>query len=272
MSKEIYFHVGLGKTGSTYLQYKVFPKFKNLHYIQRTNYAKSFDIIHKTNHKKYLVSNEFDRQFAYETDRISKAFPHAKIIMVLRRNDSWLASQYRRWVKNGYPFTFEKFIDLDNDQGEWKQRDAYFYPYIESVIKKFKRMPLVLLHDELLSNPTRFIQKIADFMGVEYNPEEISLRKVHTSYNKKQLLLRRKWNHTFAGTLPESKNKTIAFFQGLFYVKPIRYGSLYLAKMWPKSKVPKEELTTERQLERIRKFYQADWEKCVAFSKQFDIE
>jgi hypothetical protein len=272
MEKEIYFHVGLGKTGSTYLQYKVFPKFKNIYYIQRTKYRKSFDIIKKTGYRKYLVSNEFDRQFPRETDRIAREFPNAKIIMVLRRNDSWLASQYRRWVKNGFSGTFEEFIDLENDNGEWKQKDAYFYPYIQMIMDKFNSKPLVLLHDELSSNPGKFIKKIADFTGAEYNPDEISLNRVHTSYNKKQLLLRRKWNKTFAGTMKESNNRIIAFFQGIFYVKPIRYGALYLAKILPDRFVPREELTPEYYMEKIRKFYETDWKKCVEFAKQYDNE
>ena len=270
MNKAIFFHVGLGKTGSTYLQYKVFPKFKNIHYIQRTKYNKSFDIIKSTKFDKYLVSNEFDRQFPRETDRISKEFPKAKIIMVLRRNDSWLASQYRRWVKNGYPLSFEEFIDLKNDQGEWRQADAYFYPYIQMVIDKFNSKPLVLLHDELLTNPTGFIRKIADYVGAEYDPKEISLNKKHTSYGEKQLLIRRKWNKSFAGNIKVSNNKAIALFQNLFYVKPIRYGSLYLARLLPENRAPKEELTPKEYLSKLREFYKDDWEKCVAFAKQFD--
>lgn len=272
MDKEIFFHVGLGKTGSTYLQYKVFPKFKNIHYIQRTHYAKSFAIIKKTKYVKYLVSNEFDRQFPYEINRISKEFPQAKIIMVLRRNDSWLASQYRRWIKNGFSGTFEEFVDIDNDRGEWKLKDAYFYPYIEMIIEKFGSKPLVLLHHELTNNPKVFIQKIARFMGVEYHPDDISTRRVHTSYNAKQLLLRRKWNKTFAGTLKESPNRIVAFLQGLFYIKPIRYGALYLAKIIPDSRVPHGDLTSTETLERLKIFYQEDWKKCVEFAKQYDNE
>ncbi len=268
--KEIFYHVGLGKTGTTYLQYRVFPKFKGVFYIQRTKYKKSFDIIKKTNHKKYLVSNEFDRQFPVEIKRIASHFPEAKIIMVLRRHDSWLASQYRRWVKNGYPYSFEKFIDLDNDQGEWKQNEALFYPYIEMIEKLFKEKPLVLLYDDLKKDPILFFKKIADFVGADFNPEDISLKRVHTSYNEKQLLFRRKWNRFFAGTMKESKNKYIAFLQNIFYIKPIRYGALYLAKLLPDSLKPNEPLTPESHLKRIREFYQNDWDKCVEYVKKLE--
>ncbi len=268
--KEIFFHVGLGKTGSTYLQYKVFTKFRNVYYIQRTKYKKSFEIINKTNYNRYLVSNELDRQFPDEIRRISASFPDAKIIMVLRRNDSWLASQYRRWVKNGYSGSFDEFIDLKNDHGEWKQKEAFFWPYIELVMKIMHSKPLVLLYDELREDPHSFIKKIVDFIGADYDPDTISLKKIHKSYNKKQLLQRRKWNKHFSGNIKLSKSKILAFIQTLFYVKPIRYGSLYLAKIIPDEMVHQEELTPKNYLDQLYNFYKEDWEKCVNYSKTLD--
>jgi hypothetical protein len=270
--KDIYFHVGLGKTGTTYLQYRVFTKFKGVYYIQRTRYRKSFEIINKTNYSKYLVSNEFDRQYPREIKRIAAEFPNAKIIMVLRRTDSWLASQYRRWVKNGYSYSFEQFIDLDNDLGEWKQKDAYFFPYIQMAEELLHSKPLVLLYDDLRKDPMVFFKRIADFVGAGFDPEDISLKRVHTSYNEKQLLFRRKWNHYFSGSLQESENRYIAFFQKMFYTKPIRYSSLYLAKILPDNMKPDEILTPEKHLKRVREFYKDDWEKCVAYARELENE
>ena len=266
-NKKIFYHVGLGKTGTTYLQYRVFPKFKGIYYIQRTKYRRSFDIIRNTNYERYLVSNEFDRQYPVEIKRIASAFPNAKIIMVLRRHDSWMASQYRRWVKNGYPATFEEFIDLDNDNGEWKIDEVYYYPYIEMAEKLFNDKPLVMLYDDLRKDPVAFFKRIAKFTGAGFNPDDISLNRVHTSYNEKQLLFRRKWNKYFAGTLKESPNKYLAFLQNTFYVKPVRYGTLYFSKLLPDSMKPQEVLTPDGHLNRIKEFYKDDWEKCVAYAE-----
>ena len=46
---EIYFHVGLGKVASTYLQHRFFPKLKGIHYIKSTRYRRSLQIIKDTN-------------------------------------------------------------------------------------------------------------------------------------------------------------------------------------------------------------------------------
>ncbi len=101
MSKapEIIFHVGLGKTGSSYLQQHFFPKLKGIHYIPTSRYRFSPKIITKRHHQKYLVSREFDRQFDREVEWFSAMYPDARPVMVLRRHDSWIASQYRRQVK-----------------------------------------------------------------------------------------------------------------------------------------------------------------------------
>ena len=114
---EIYFHVGMGKTGSKYIQYRVFPKFKGIRYIQRTSYNRAKKIIQKEDALKYLVSNEFDQQLEEEVKYWASTFPDTHPIIVFRRQDSWIASQYRRFIKNSYTFSFSEFIDLKNDQG-----------------------------------------------------------------------------------------------------------------------------------------------------------
>lgn len=66
MEKEIYFHVGLAKTGSTFLQKNVFTYLKNIKYISTHDYVNCIDVINKTNYKSYLISREFDKQFESE--------------------------------------------------------------------------------------------------------------------------------------------------------------------------------------------------------------
>ena len=131
--KEIFFHVGLGKVASTYLQYAFFPKLKGLQYIQRTNYQKSPHIVKKSSEKRFLVSREFDQQLEEECRWFSSFFPEARIILIFRRHDSWIASQYRRYLKNGESLTFTEFIDVKKDNGLWKLSDLDFYKKIEAI-------------------------------------------------------------------------------------------------------------------------------------------
>ncbi len=265
--KEIYFHVGMGKTGSTYVQYKFFPKLKNVFYIQRTKYRKSVDIIAKTDATKYLVSNEFDRRLFVEVDWFTSRYPQTKIIIVLRRQDSWIASQYRRFVKNGFSGSIEEFIDLKNDRGEWKKEELFFYPKIEYIERKTKHKPLVLLYDELKENPFSFFDKIASYVGAEYDKNEVSLAPKHRSYSEKQLKFRRELNKVFSGQIKESQIRFFKVLQKIFFIYPIRYSALFVGALVPNALIPKGELIPKSYLHEIKEYYAEDWSKCEEYAR-----
>lgn len=259
---ELYCHVGLGKTASTYLQYRLFPKLKGIRYIQRTRYRRFPRIIESTNDSKYLVSREFDRQFEEEVRKIAATYPDARIIIVLRRNDSWIASQYRRYVKNGGVQPFEKFLDLEHDQGLWKKKDVYFYPKIQLVEELFHHKPLILWHGELKKDPWTFFDRIARYTGTTYNRNQIVVNPSHKSYSEKQLkILQRFMSSLFPCGWKGSKNRVKHY---------IRFRSrwlllhlvLYVAAVLPKSLAGEDPLIPPEQLERVKKFFEEDWEKC----------
>jgi hypothetical protein len=63
---------------------------------------------------KFLISCEFDKQFERETEDFSKFFPDTGIIIVFRRHDEWILSQYKRTIKNGFHVKFKDFFNLEN--------------------------------------------------------------------------------------------------------------------------------------------------------------
>ena len=121
-NKNIYFHVGLAKTGSTFLQNNFFPKLQNIKYISTHKYRRCIDIINNTNYDSYLISREFDRQLEGEVKKILNHFPETKIIIVFREHKKWISSQFKRFSKNGYHFKFEDFYNNANS-GYWKNED-----------------------------------------------------------------------------------------------------------------------------------------------------
>jgi hypothetical protein len=264
---EIFFHVGMGKAASTFLQYNVFPRFRNIHYIQRTQYRRAITIIRKGKYSRYLVSGELDnRLFKNYIREFASFFPETKTIIILRKHDSWIASQYKRYVKNGNPWSFNEFFDIGNDQGFWKQKDLYFFPLISILEKYFNYKPLVLFYDDLRADPEKFIRKIGDFIGADYDISRIDYSHKHSSYNEKQLKaimavsqcvnIRRK---------RKGDNKTLRVIRGLI-PNLIRYSTLYVAIILPDSLFSKQDLIPPAFLEEIRKKYNADWEKCLEYA------
>ena len=266
--KKIFFHVGLAKTGTTYLQHKFFPKLKGIKYIQRTKYRqfKYVKIIKKTDYNTYLISNEFDRQLEQEVNNIASVYPHAQIIMVLRRHDYWIASQYKRRIKNGYSFTFSEFIDLENDQGFWKQKDLSFYPMIKMIEDKFKSKPLILFYSDLRKDPYLFLEKIARFIGADFDKKSIDLSPKHRSFNEKQLKIIRKFSRfLFSQDFEYSDKYWVSKIQRLFRMIP-RYFILFVSLAAPNFLVPKPPLIAEKELEKVRKHYEDDWNKCLEYA------
>lgn len=264
--KEIYFHVGLGKTGTKYLQFDVFPKFKGIYYIHTTKYRKSKKIIKKKKEKKFLVSREFDRQLEREVRWFAKDFPDTRTIIVLRRHDEWILSQYKRFVKNGYTIPFDEFFNFKNT-GIFKIEHLYFYRNLEILEEVFKSKPLVLFYDELRENPFKFLDKIAKFTGASYDKNKIPLKRTHASYSEKQL----KVIYKVAKLIDIKPHASILKRYLLIY--PIRYPILYITKYLPNSLIPRLNIfPSEKRLKEIREFYKEDWEKCRKYAEEVEKE
>ncbi|MCB0755510.1 MAG: hypothetical protein KDB98_07960, partial [Flavobacteriales bacterium] len=160
-SKNIYFHVGTGKTGTTFLQYRVFPKLKGLYYIQRTRYPNAVNIIKASNHSSYLVSREFDQQLENEVKAFSHHFLNAVPIIVFRRHDSYIASQYRRFVKNGFAGSFSDFFNLERDNGRFRKQDLEYVRQINILEQHFTQKPIVLIYEDMQKDALGFISSLA---------------------------------------------------------------------------------------------------------------
>ena len=269
MSKpEIYFHVGLGKVASTYLQHRVFPKLEGIRYIPTGKYKKSKEIIKNENHDKFLVSREFDVQFEREVRWFTKTYPEARIIILFRRHESWIASQYRRYVKNGWFWNFDKFFDLENDAGFWKKKDLFFYPKLEIIEECSSQKPLVLFHEELKEDPWIFFDKISQYSNTTYYKDKISLERVHTSYSEKQLKILRKFCREYVGKVPKGYSNKVKHW---IYYRPwwaFFHLVMYIASVLPERMVPEEELISTEQLDSIRQAYEEDWNKIREYARK----
>ncbi len=259
MEQEVYFHVGLSKTASTYLQNRFFNKLRGINYIGNHNYKNYVQILRESNDDKVLVSREFDRQFDVEVERFAGLYPNAKVIIVLRRHDSWLASQYKRYVKNGGSKTFEQFIDLDNDRGAWAIKDAFFYPKLQKIEELFSEKPLVINYDEIRTDIFSVFDKIANYTNTSYDKEDINLARKHKSYSEKQLKFVRKSCRFFRRDFARNK---------YFCIKSrwlICHLFLYIGAILPNFLISKKPLIEKQSLDNVKKYFSDDWQKCLDF-------
>lgn len=265
---EIYFHVGTGKTGTTFLQYRVFPYLRGIKYIQRTKYKNSKKILAKAHHSRYLISREFDQQLEREVKWFSESYRDTKPIIVFRKHDSYIASQYRRFVKNGFTDGFKKFFDLKNDTGHFKKQDLNYMHQIEILEKYFTQKPLVLIYEDMRNSPEDFVQYLTKKIDATIDLSKVNFNRKHTSYSQKQLKAMLVMGKRINLRKRRVFKNSILHFLWQKYIGAIRYSTLYISKLIPESKFSDQALIDKKELDDIKEYYKQDWEKCLDYAKQ----
>jgi hypothetical protein len=170
----IVLHLGLHKTGTSFLQAEIFPKIKNVN-IPRNGafrYGTKIDE-NKLNiisdeelsvnphlppyHFQYLGPNQ---RFVI-AERLNLLFPKAKIILGIREKNSWLRSVYSQYVKGGGIHNYDNFI-----KNVFDKDFLNFEKYIQHLKTLFKDV-LIYHFEDLKKDPNNFVKNICDFIGVD---------------------------------------------------------------------------------------------------------
>ena len=193
--------------------------------------------------------------------------PDTTVIIVFRRQDSWIASQYRRVFKNGHTGSFSDFFNLKDDKGRFKKIDLKYYHYLELIEKYFTKKPIVLFYDDLRKDTMAFIDYIAKQIGVEYDKKSINLDKKHSSYSEKQLKTLERVSKIIDLRKEMGKIKFLYLLRR-FYTNMIRYSTLFVGKYLPDSWYSKEPLISKDELNAVRNYYENDWHSVIEYAKK----
>lgn len=199
--KRIIFHIGLPKTGTTFLQQNVFPYLKNINYYdcvgqkgQKGDFSEYYNPCYlKMKDGINLVSDERITgkgfiKFPYVSiiDRLlilNQIYGNnIEIILVTRNKKELYKSLYKQYAKHMYGI---------NDYETWKKEN------LDPEIKEYDMLAflvwflwpdqhLILDYSELRQNQDRFIQRICNFIGVDF-PENYNRNKVYVSPDDDQI-------------------------------------------------------------------------------------
>lgn len=166
---DVFIHVGLQKTGTTFLQEKVFKKLdvNYIRYLDEKIYNGSLD-----ENKPLLLSNEDLSGYphcVYRKDadvsrwriarNLSVLFPNAKIILGLREESSWLRSLYREAVRQGLVLGFQDFKNMFN------MEMLDFQKYVDFLKNLFDDV-YVYYFEDLKKDYMSVVEGICGFIGV----------------------------------------------------------------------------------------------------------
>lgn len=251
---EIYFHLGLPKTASTYMQRVVFPNMENIKFYKKHDY-KMHKSDFETINNKVIFSCEKDQELFDEFKELKKLHPEAKIILVFREHLDWIKSKYKYYIRKNGHLSFKDFYNdkLCKNLG----LHPNYYTDIVNELKKYFPDYLILTHDLLKSNPDKFIQLLHDFTGVE-NKGNFSNKKVKKAFTYRQLSVLRWYNSLwhFDENKYSSKKKQKRYekFRGA-----LLFTLAFFANLNPvdSKAIPKE---FEAEKDNILNYFKKDWE------------
>lgn len=233
---DIAFHIGLHKTATTTLQKQFFPLCGELnyitahgrkaplflHHVSRTDMSYfDPDVVRRelapylSNDKLNLLSSESFSWISWSsvtapgTDfrtqtlhNIARAFPLARIVLVIRRQDSMVKSLYRQYIYAGGTRKVERVFGSSSNQLKTIVPRNYFRyrPYISALRRFFPEGVLVLPFERLRHDESGFLGAIADFLDVPC--PKVTLNSSNSSkFGEFGLGVTRILNHLFRSTL-----------------------------------------------------------------------
>lgn len=264
----LFLHVGLHKTGTTFLQRNVFPKWKDLTYV-RWDGLEHF--LRMDERRKYLVSREGlsgqfwapheERDLALQ--RLSAMLPGARILISFRRHDRYIVSAYKQYLQIGGTLSFREFFDLDGDTGLMKRADFLFRRKVESVEKHFGHTPFVFLHEEIVRDLGGLLRDMERFFGARapaLSEVEIRYRNKSVGYYPAKLLLRlNRMNRSELN--PQGRLRLDNSYTRMLRIDPRRICQHWL------SFLPDRPLISAAQAREIREYYGSDWDYVCACAK-----
>lgn len=272
MSRQIYFHLGLAKVASTFLQRNIFPYFTNFYFIKKHHFKHYRTLIPQSASEKILLSTETNIYRETEINKlrsVAKDFPDVQPIILLRRQGSWIKSKYKYYLRKHGNADLIDYFNPYTQQGLIAADQLQLFPKIQCIEQIYQKRPIVLFHEELENNPSGFVNLIAQSIGAHYHPQKIPLRPVKKSFSEQQLKSIKRFNQVYPfypdkisyKPLKKLYNKVSA---GLLHT--VAYTSGLLPD--PKKQKNASPLIPGSILRKIDELYAEDWNKCIEYVQQ----
>lgn len=214
---EVYIHLGLHKTATTFLQkyfFKIYSKECGyidirkktplfLEYILHSNdldfdYTKAQELFKNEayrdkNSSKIITLS--DEQFCGSPwnnakdrkrylDRLNSVFSDAKYIIVFRRQEDIVHSLYLQYIKSGGTTTFTQFLTYKRTPLEFSLKSYLNYgKYLQYIVTTTSTDRVkCLLYEEMKDNPQIFLSSLAAYLG--FNIDERIVNSLNIRANK----------------------------------------------------------------------------------------
>jgi hypothetical protein len=177
-------HIGLPKTGTTFLQQKVFSSMEHEGLLYNPNplmkiikkyFDNKVDILKvkielgKLNANTLFLSEEgfsvqgYSFEYGENLLKLKSIFPDASIILFFRYQPDWLLSMYKQSIHQQNPQTINEFLNYKNDSNTFGSEELFCDNRYESVsLSGQNNLPRMNIHS---INYAKMIQEYMDAFG-----------------------------------------------------------------------------------------------------------
>lgn len=205
MSK-VFLHIGLHKTGTTYLQTSVFPELKGITSFSLFNHIGDIAL---HDNDKLLLSCEcfcgnpwkgnYYNEFEQQVLNLKKLFPESAVIIGFREQLPMITSLYKQFIQRGGTRDVSYLFNTENT-GILKHEDFLYVKKIEFLKKHFDHI-FYYTQEDLRKSPQLVINDLCDFLELNESLDISQIEKKETNTgikSVKQLQILRKsnlWSH-----------------------------------------------------------------------------
>lgn len=238
--RDLSIHIGLHRTGTTYLQHHVFPRIEGATYVEQgaqTDWvnriiyepgaswnagARRVQLIQLVGEgpapiisSERLSGTPFDFYADQEriAARLAAVAPEARILLTIRRQDTLIASLYKLYVMAGGTYTLSRFVgDLDDhfDEGYTAHQvprqarvllSMFHFDYIAGLYETlFPGRVSVVPYETIHAGARTYATAVCSAIGLPA-PHDVPEERVNAGYGGRQITLARRLNPLFRSKL-----------------------------------------------------------------------
>ncbi len=267
MRKTPIVHIGLHKTGTSYLQQELFPNIPGIDLYR--GFETHRDLINKKSDAQILISDEsisgdlfgggYGADFYKNLDRIKELYKTPKIILGIKAQLGFIVSVYKQYLHQKGTENFDAVFNLE-DTGLITKEELLLMPKIEYLLANFEQV-FIYSQESLLSQPHDFLAALLQFLELDANTEVKKSKSgkvnvgVRTNFQVNTLKRANKLNKQL-----EKVHPALGLYSKVLRklrITPRDFTQNYLAKVSSSKFNISEELKSE-----INSYYEQDWENA----------
>lgn len=182
-------HIGLHKTGTTYLQSSLFPNLKN--YNVYRGYESHRQLLKLGREKKIIISDEgisgdlwgmnYLNDFKENIYFLKKTYNNPKIIFGIRNHSSFILSVYKQYLHEKGTNDLDFLYNINNT-GIIKSEELLLLPKITLLRESFEKV-FIYSQESLISNENDFISALTNFLDTDINSNYQSQKDSNVGVN-----------------------------------------------------------------------------------------